>query len=391
VKTFAKITALGAALAGFVLLGAVAARPAAKVDPAPPPKPVVKKFPRGAKPTPRHKLLSAAQFRPVKKAPAAFAVVPPQLSMWDNDVDGDCVTAEEAFAKAAWAVMNGYPELFVPDAEVVRWATKYGFLNGADLTSVMDQMAKDGFTVNGTNYHDGPYQSVDYSNEAVLQAAIAQGPVKIGIDANALPSGAGNQQGWFVTGGTPGQFPNEDHCVALCGYGPAQWLYQQLGVPLPAGLNPSATGYLLFTWSTIGFVDHAWIMSTVGEAWVRVPTTPEQPNPTPVPPTPVPVPPNPAAGFTGSLNYVNGVLVSVTTGPATLEADLKSAGVNPMVIVDVLQLVADIRAKKPVSVIAADLLKIVTDLAPAEAPKKPAEVPPKKVGLVERAGLELAA
>lgn len=262
----------------------------------------VKKLPRGAKPTPRHKLCGSEPFRPIPTLmapPTQFAVVPKQLSMWDNDVDGDCVTAEEAFAKAAFSVMSGLPELFVPVQEVISWASQYGFLNGANLTDVMDQMAKKGFQINGVLYGDGPYQAVDYSNEAVLQAALVQGPVKIGIDADALPGGAGNANGWVGTGGSPGQFSNEDHCVSLTGYGPASYLFEQLGVPLPSGLAPTANGYLLFTWSTIGFVDHAWIMSTCGEAWVRNPTTPGEsptpvpPGPTPVPNPPVPTPPGP--------------------------------------------------------------------------------------------------
>ena len=46
--------------------------------------------------------------------------------MWGNAIDGDCVTAEEAFAKAC-----AQPEIFIPDAEAVAWATAGGFLNGA--------------------------------------------------------------------------------------------------------------------------------------------------------------------------------------------------------------------------------------------------------------------
>lgn len=246
-------------------------------------------FPRGARPSPRYKLQAATPHRPIKAAPAQFAVVPKQLSAWYNDQYGDCVTAQEAFSKAAWSVQCGLPELFIPDAEVKRWASKYGFLNGANLTDVMDQMQKDGFTVSGQNYKDGPYNGVDYSNETILQSAIYTGPVNIAIDADALPSGAGNQQGWYAVG--KGRFPNTDHCVALSGYGPAEYLYKALGVTLPTPLA-GRSGYLLFTWSTIGFVDHDWLMSTCVEAWVRNPTTPGQsPDPGPGPgPTPDPTP-----------------------------------------------------------------------------------------------------
>ncbi len=119
----------------------------------------------------------------------------------------------------------------------------------------------------------------------------------------------------------------------------------------------------------------------------QLPPSPFVP-PTPVPPVPVPpvpVPPGPApvpgAGFTGSLNYVNGTLVSVTLGNAPapavgLEADLKAAGVSPAIIADVLQLIADIRAKKGLVVIVADLMKIMGDVSLAEQNAKIGRVEP---------------
>lgn len=239
------------------------------------------KFPRGAKPSPRFKLQAAQPFRPTATAPAQFCIVPPQLSYWRNNVSGCCVTSQEAFSKAVWSIQCGLPELFVPDAEVERWAKKNGAWNGATLTGVMDRMQKSGFVVDGVNYKDGPYKGVDYSDETVLQAAIATGPVNIAIDADALPNDAGVKQGWYATGN--GRFPDTDHCVALCGYGPAPFLYQSLNVAMPTALT-GKSGYLLFTWGTIGFVDHQWLMSTCVEAWVRSPTTPGQ-NPTPPPAT----------------------------------------------------------------------------------------------------------
>lgn len=255
----------------------------------------IKKFPRGAKPTPRHKLAASTPFRIGRAVPLAqVAYVPAKLSMWGNDTYGDCVTASEAFNKSVSGV-------FISDNVVEAWASKYDFLNGAMLPDVMDQMAKSGFPQDNNIYGDGGYTSVDYSNEPVLQAALAIAPVKIGIDANALPSGAGNQQGWFAQGGSPEQYTSEDHCVELAGYGPAAWLFQQLKAPLPAGVDGTKVMYLLFTWSTIGVVDHAWIMSTVAEAWLRNPSSTvngvplPNPGPLPIPPTPPtpPVPPTP--------------------------------------------------------------------------------------------------
>jgi hypothetical protein len=248
-------------------------------------------FARGLIPTPRHKLLAAIPFRMLKAPLPNFAVVPKQLGFWGNQQYGDCVTAEEAYAKAVWSVMCGLPELFIPESEAIRWASANGFLNGANLTDVMDAMAKSGFNVNGINYTDGHYNGVDYSNEAVLQAAIEVGPVKLGIDANALPSGAGNGSGWYAI--TQGNFGNEDHCTGLSGHGTAVFLYQALydagliSSPTPPAELAGLSGYLFFTWDSIGFVTHQWLMGTCAEAWVRNPTTPGQ-SPNPIPPVPVP-------------------------------------------------------------------------------------------------------
>lgn len=280
------------------------------------------RFKRGAILSPRHKLLATHPHVVVKAPPPQFALVPQKLDMWGNDQLGDCVTAEEAFAKATYS-----PEIFLDAQLVIDWAKAGGFADGATLTDVMDKMQKGGFVVGSQTYDDGPYTGVDYSNETVLQSAISQGTVKIAIDANALPGGAGNQMGWSAFGGSPGQFTNTDHCVSVPGYGPVAWLAQQLGVQPPA--NAPANGYLLYTWKTIGIVDHAWLMSTCTEAWLRNPTTVgvpplpgPTPTPTPTPPTPTPVPPMPGGNMLmlatdlpagnypiGNLNPQNGPLV----------------------------------------------------------------------------------
>lgn len=286
-----------------------------------PPVKAQRRFKTGAKPTPRHVLIAAPKFlRHVAAAPA-IAYVPSKLSFWLNNQDGDCVTAEEAFAKACSGI-------YITDATVQTWASQNGVLNGADLNQVLTMMQTAGFKQDGNTYNDGPAVTVDYSNETVLQQALTVGPVKIGIDADALPVTAGNQSGWVATGGSPGSFTSEDHCVCLAGFGTAQFLFSQLQVPLPASLSPTTNGYLLFTWNTIGFVDHAWIMSTTGEAWVRNPTTnvvgtntpqPDPPlnPPAPVPPTP-PVPPGPAP-----------VPPSPTPGPLPIAGNLVMQGTFP--------------------------------------------------------------
>lgn len=252
-----------------------------------------RKFARGARPSARHKLAAATPHRIRGTTPPQFIVIPSQLSMWLNDVDGDCVTAEEAFAKAAYAVMLGQPELFIQDATVQAWATAHGVLNGAELADVLTWMAQAGFSQGGAVYDDGPATTVDWTNAAALQNAISIGPVKIGVAAAQLENvpNIGEKNGWFATGFS--KDTSEDHCVSLCGYGSLFYLSQQLGVALQAGANGSLPGYAMFTWDSIGIIDVPSMLAITGEAWLRSPTT-EGAGPVPTPTPPVPVPPLPS-------------------------------------------------------------------------------------------------
>ncbi len=225
-------------------------------------------FPRGAKPTPKPEVAKAPKHAVIETPPPDFAIVPSKLDYWGNNQYGDCVSAEEAYAKATYS-----PEIFIPTAEVIRWAQAHGVLNGAMLDEVLDWMLAKGFQQGSQLFNDGGKHSVDYTNLDVLKSAIAtSGCVKIAIAADALPSGAGNQQGWYKFGG--GRFPNTDHCVGLSGFGTAGYCFQQLGVPIPSGVDPSKPDcFLLFTWSTLGVVDFPWLGGTCTEAWLRDPTT----------------------------------------------------------------------------------------------------------------------
>jgi len=243
-------------------------------------------FKRGAKATPRNILQARPRFVSPGAPPDYMGVVPDRLNMGGNDQYGDLVTAEEAFAKAVWSLMEGGAELFVDESEVIRWARANGFLNGAYLTEVMDAMQREGFRAASSTLNDGPYHGVDFGDEQILKSAIAQGPVKIGIDADALPPGAGRNNGWYAL--KRGDFPTLDHCVGLSGYGRANFLFELLNTALPTQVPPTQEGYLLFTWGTVGFVTHDWLMGCCGEAWVRVPTTP---GTGPTPPTPNTLPP----------------------------------------------------------------------------------------------------
>ena len=239
---------------------------------------LTKRLPRGAIPSPRYELAAAVPHTPDPKisVPPSFLMWPAQMSSWNNYVYGDCVSAEEAFAKATAA-----PQTFIPEATVVAWASTQGYLNGAALTAVMKTMETTGFSLNQKTYNDGSYNSVNWTNASILQSAIySYGPVKIGVGAEDLQSNADGN----VTPGTSGwamyNYPKnqpEDHCPSLCGYGTLAELvslFQQNGVTVnvPNGM-PTGLCYAMFTWNSIGIIDQQSMLNMTYEAWIRNPVT----------------------------------------------------------------------------------------------------------------------
>jgi len=240
---------------------------------------LTQRLPRGALATPRHLLAAAMPHVPDASiaVPPSFLMWPVQMSSWNNYTYGDCVTAEEAFAKATAA-----PKTFIPEATVVAWASSHGVLNGAYLPNVMTTMQTDGFPYNNRKYCDGPHFAVNWHDPAVLHSAIfSHGPVKIGVGAEHFQN---NVHG-HVTPGTNGwamyNYPghqSEDHCVSLCGY--ASTLQQLVGlfhqhnvtVHPPNGM-PTGLCYAMFTWNSIGIIDQQSMLNMTYEAWIRNPVT----------------------------------------------------------------------------------------------------------------------
>ena len=239
---------------------------------------LTKRLPRGAIPSPRHELAAAMPHVPDPKisVPPSCLMWPTQMSSWNNYTYGDCVSAEEAFAKAV-----GAPQTFIPEATVVAWALANGYLNGAGLTAVMRTMQTNGFRLNNDTYDDGPFFSVNWTNAALLQSAIySNGPVKLGVGSENFQTNANGS----VTPGTSGWVmynypPNtaEDHCVSLCGYGTLAELvalFQQhnVTVNVPNGM-PTGVCYAIFTWNSIGIIDEQSMLNMTYEAWIRNPAT----------------------------------------------------------------------------------------------------------------------
>lgn len=226
-------------------------------------------FARGAFPSSRHELAGATPHAIFGTTPPRILFKPALLSFWGNEADGDCCTAEEAFAKACYG-----PEIFITEQEAVDWATQNGVLNGATLSGVLDLMRKSGFWQNGKLYNDGPKRSVDWTNPEILQNAIAQHRcVKIGVAADQIQAVVPNPpvNGWFADGFK--QDPNLDHCVGLCGFGEAEWLANELGGTLPDGFDHASLAYAMFTWKSIGIITPASMLAITGEAWLRHPIT----------------------------------------------------------------------------------------------------------------------
>ena len=223
---------------------------------------------RGAIPSPRFELAAAAPHIALPSVPPNHLFFPKKISIWHNDYHGDCVTAEEAFAKACHS-----PEIFITDAEVKSWATAHGVYEGANLIDVLRAMQQTGFKQGGHTYDDGAPNSVNWTDAATLQSALCHGPVKIGVAADQLHAvcqAAGFKSGWFASGFHADA--NEDHCVSLCGYGTIKWLAQEMGFPVPSGAG-SKPGYAMFTWGSIGIIDVPSLLAITHEAWLRTPTT----------------------------------------------------------------------------------------------------------------------
>jgi hypothetical protein len=252
---------------------------------------------RGCIPTPRHKLAKArwaGHYLRDITPPANFATICRDYDMAGNDQFGDCVSAEESNAKRAYSVAIGQSEIEISGDTVVAWASHHGYLNGADLHSVLDTMQNDGMAdTAGTVHCDGTPATVDWTNKQEVMAAIyTEKTVKIAVAADQLEAVVGNTNGWFLTKAS--RDPNTDHCVGLHGYGTAQFLATICGVAVPEGLAPNTFCVLLYTWGTVGIVTWEALQAIMaeGEAWIRTPgDVVNTPNPTPGPePTPTPTP-----------------------------------------------------------------------------------------------------
>jgi hypothetical protein len=226
--------------------------------------------PSGEFPTPNHELAAAQPYRACGAAPESFIAWPIGMDRAWNDKASNSSWAEEAFAKAC-----AKPKVLIPIDVVLLTSQECGSSNFAAF------MQTHGFQMQRKTYLDGPFNSVDWTNAAALNDAIASvGPVKIGVASANLASGPHDHatpgtSGWAIYGLPTGQ--PENQCASLCGYGllaALVALFERHGVNvnLPPGM-PTGLCYAMFIWGSIGIVDHQSLMNITGEAWVRNPTT----------------------------------------------------------------------------------------------------------------------
>src|ERR1700722_9639539 len=166
--------------------------------------------PSGEFPSPNHELAAAQPYEAGGAAPESFIAWPIRIDFWGNEKVSNSIWAEEAFAKAC-----AEPKVFIP-AEVVLFTSR-----GCGSSNFAAFLQKRGFQIDRKTYLDGPFNSVDWTNAAALNGAIANfGPVKIGVASANLASGAQGRvtpgtSGWAIYG-LPTVQP-ENHCASLCG------------------------------------------------------------------------------------------------------------------------------------------------------------------------------
>jgi len=218
--------------------------------------------------------------------PKSFLKTPAAMSYWGNQDFGDCVSAEEAFAKAITNVDITWPV-------VETWAAGHKELNGASILAVLEQMQTDGFQIGDTLYNNGEPISVPFDTASFQAAIFHHTPLKLGINADWLEQAVAhhdNDSGWILNlqaGAVNGQKYVIDHCVSVCGYGNYADLSGllmdakianvgsiEMDIKNLNGLNIlDEMCYAVFTWNSIGIISEQTLFGISAQAYVRNPTT----------------------------------------------------------------------------------------------------------------------
>jgi hypothetical protein len=225
--------------------------------------------PSGEFPSPNEELAAASPFK-AKPAPESFLVWPMSMGSWGAGDARASLWVEEAFAKAC-----AEPRVFIPSEVALLAAAQCASSNFAEF------MQTRGFETNGTAYRDGPFNSLDWTDHAILKSAIhLHGPVKVGVGVADFQTNLHGRvtpgtSGWAMFG--CGRSPRAEYCASLCGYGSLAELVglfgqHQVRVDVAPGM-PAGPCYALFIWDSIGIIDQLSMLNITGEAWVRTPVT----------------------------------------------------------------------------------------------------------------------
>ncbi len=313
-----------------------------------------------------------------------------------NDQYGDCFYVYMAHHVQLWQGVLGTPVEFDRAKLVARYKKLSGGDNGLSDYDVFGQ-SHNGEFYGGVVGPNGPHKILDHMvvNPADTQAvALAQWA----FGGTGLTVSLCNE---WLNNSRPGAVwdkgranPNAGHAILLSGkkangrYTLETWGFNPPIELTQAGLesaDPEVLACFSLEWfdPQTGKASNGLHYSELSALWqtlggralppnpfpgpAPVPPVPVPPvPPVPVPPVPVPPGPAPGVGFTGSLNFINGVLVSVAVGGApapgvTVDDGLKKAGVNPALI---LKLLTDLSAR-PIDrkSIRDDLFAIILDFA----------------------------
>ena len=316
-------------------------------------------------------------------------------SCWDVSATG---VITNAYIKAGLAKNDGS---FVLSPQYVLDCGNNGGCNGDDAPTVLDMAAGKGLPTAG-DY--GPYvayaQRCRYTNQKLYtikewgfctpnqsQGMAATQDIKnCLVKFGALSTAVVADSSWDNYSGGVMRFeksnPNAiDHDVSIIGWDDTK---------VVPGTNAKGAWLVLNQWGEswgengccwIGYGSH---QIGTEAAWANVAALPPPPpDPTPTPPNPPapPTPPAPPVAGSITLTLPTGDSLSIDQAAKTvslpagwtvkgdtapsLKAELHGAGVNPAIIGDVLQLVADIKAKKGFSVVLSDVMKIISDMQAA--------------------------
>lgn len=260
--------------------------------------------------------------------------------------------------------------------------------NGCDMSAVCQYQQSVGLKVKGVVHKIDGSVSIDNTNPEIVKAAIyVFGTIDVGM---LLPND------WYQSADGADWGPTRSaivggHEVQACGY-------DDKGVFISTWGGKRRILWAAFTATT--WIDETYTSlspdwygsdklapsgidaTTLKADLALIAGGQVPPLPPVVPPTP-PTPPNPkpGTGFTGAVvttqNFVDGIAsgppilsIGAPAGSGGIETELKDAGVSPNVIVDVLKLLADLKAKAPRATILADILAIVADFTAANPEPK---------------------